>query len=88
MLAVMLVAVMIDRRAISLRNVALAALIVLIIEPQSLLTASFQMSFAATLALVAGYEAIRARADRRLGMADMSDRGITSRVFCPRGACS
>jgi competence protein ComEC len=61
MMAVMLLAVLADRRAISLRNVAIAALIVLIIEPESLLTASFQMSFAATVALVAGYEAIRDR---------------------------
>ncbi|MEP2119649.1 MAG: ComEC/Rec2 family competence protein [Bauldia litoralis] len=80
MLAVMLVALMIDRRAISLRNVALAALIVLLIEPQSILTASFQMSFAATLALVAGYEAIRANADRRLRLAGLADRGIGARL--------
>ncbi len=81
MLAVMLVAVMIDRRAITLRNVALAALIVLLIEPESLLTASFQMSFAATLALVAGYEAISERADRALVLVDLGDRGVTKRFW-------
>ncbi|HET7717364.1 MAG TPA: ComEC/Rec2 family competence protein [Bauldia sp.] len=81
MLAVILFAVMIDRRAITLRNVAIAALIVLIVEPESLLTASFQMSFAATLALVAGYEAIRQRADRRLGLATLADRGLAGRLW-------
>ena len=39
--------------------------LVLLVEPESLLTASFQMSFAATLALVAGYEALGERAERR-----------------------
>ena len=81
MLAIMLIAVMIDRRAITLRNVALAALVVLVIEPESVLTASFQMSFAATLALVAGYEAIRDRADRALIVADLRERGVTSRFW-------
>ncbi|MEX0852888.1 MAG: ComEC/Rec2 family competence protein, partial [Bauldia sp.] len=66
MLAIMLAAVMIDRRAITLRNVALAALVVLAIAPESLLSASFQMSFAATVALVAGYRAISSWSERRL----------------------
>ena len=80
MLAIMLVAVLADRRAITLRNVALAALVVLLIEPESLLTASFQMSFAATLALVAGYEALATRADRRLVLADAAPHGFRSRA--------
>lgn len=52
MVAVMLVAVLLDRRALSLRAVALAALIVLALRPESLVTPGFQMSFAATAALV------------------------------------
>ncbi|MCC2113385.1 MAG: ComEC/Rec2 family competence protein, partial [Hyphomicrobiales bacterium] len=56
MLAVVLIAVMIDRAALTMRNVALAALFVLLIAPESLLGASFQMSFAAVAALVAVYE--------------------------------
>ena len=44
-----------DRKAITLRNVALAAFVILLIAPESLLTASFQMSFAATVALVGHY---------------------------------
>ena len=80
MLAIMLAAVLLDRRAITLRNVALAAVAVLLIEPESLLTASFQMSFAATLALVAGYEALAARADRRLVLADAAPHGAAGKA--------
>ena len=59
MAALVLSAIMLDRTAISMRLVAWAALIVLLISPESLLGASFQMSFAAVIALVAGYEAAR-----------------------------
>ena len=55
MAAVMLLAITVDRRAISLRSVALAALIVLFLRPEALLGPGFQMSFAATAALVAVY---------------------------------
>ncbi|GGH40343.1 competence protein ComEC [Cribrihabitans marinus] len=53
MVAVMLGALLVDRRAISLRAVAVAALIVLALRPEALLGPGFQMSFAATTALVA-----------------------------------
>lgn len=52
MVAVMLVAVLFDRRAISLRSVALAATVILLLRPEALVQAGFQMSFAATIALV------------------------------------
>lgn len=52
MVAVMLVAILADRRAISLRTVSLAALIILIRAPEALMSAGFQMSFAATVALI------------------------------------
>jgi competence protein ComEC len=67
MLAIMLGAVLLDRRALTLRNVALAALAVLVLRPESVLAASFQMSFAATAALVAAYEVIAARPALALG---------------------
>ncbi|MEB2843662.1 ComEC/Rec2 family competence protein [Endobacterium cereale] len=57
MMAIMLAAVFFDRPSISLRNVALAALVVLVLSPSEILGPSFQMSFAATVALVAGYSA-------------------------------
>ncbi|KEJ89496.1 ComEC/Rec2 family competence protein [Sulfitobacter donghicola] len=53
MVAVALCALMIGRRAISLRGVAIAATIVLALRPEALMGPGFQMSFAATTALVA-----------------------------------
>ncbi|WP_174801172.1 ComEC/Rec2 family competence protein [Martelella limonii] len=61
MLAVMLLAAVFDRSAISLRNVALAALIILIATPSEVAGPGMQMSFAATLALMAGYGAWQRR---------------------------
>lgn len=55
MMSIMLLAVLIGRPSISMRNVALSALIILILSPSDVMGASFQMSFAATAALVAGY---------------------------------
>ncbi len=59
MVSVMFVAVLLDRRAISMRAVAVAALVVLVLRPESLLSPGFQMSFAATTALVATFGALR-----------------------------
>lgn len=59
MVAVMLGAVLSDRRALSMRSVALAACVLLIAQPETLLEPGFQMSFAATVALIAGYGALR-----------------------------
>jgi competence protein ComEC len=53
MTAVVLIAVMVDRRAITFRTLAVAAMIVLLMAPEALVHPSFQMSFAATLGLVA-----------------------------------
>ncbi len=61
MVAVMLVAVLFDRRALSLRSVAMAALIVLALRPEVLTGPGFQMSFAATTALVAAFGWLRDR---------------------------
>lgn len=59
MTAVVLIAVLLDRPAFTLRAVALAAMIVLIARPESLTNAGFQMSFAATTALIATFEWLR-----------------------------
>ncbi|WP_375692075.1 ComEC/Rec2 family competence protein [Pseudooceanicola sp. LIPI14-2-Ac024] len=61
MVAVALVALLFDRRALSLRAVALAAMIVLALRPEALLGPGFQMSFAATVALVAAFGVLRDR---------------------------
>jgi competence protein ComEC len=56
MISIVFAAVLMDRQAISIRLVAWAATIVLLISPESLLTPGFHMSFAAVLALVCAYE--------------------------------
>lgn len=56
MVSVALVALLFDRRALSLRSVAIAALIILCLQPETLLSPGFQMSFAATTAMVAAFE--------------------------------
>lgn len=61
MILVMLGAILADRRALSLRNLALSALIVLAREPETLLGPSFQMSFGAVAALIAAAEWERGR---------------------------
>jgi competence protein ComEC len=53
MTAVVLIAVMVDRRAVTFRTLAVAAMLVLAMAPEALVHPSFQMSFAATLGLVA-----------------------------------
>lgn len=55
MLAIMLIAVLVDRRALSMRNLAIAAVIVIAVSPHEIVGPSFQMSFAATAALVGIY---------------------------------
>jgi len=57
MTGIVLCAVLLDRTAISMRLVAWAAAAVLALAPESLLGPSFQMSFAAVIALIAFYEA-------------------------------
>lgn len=57
MISVVMGAVLMDRTALSMRTVAFAALIILLMMPESLLGPSFQLSFAAVVGLIAGYEA-------------------------------
>jgi competence protein ComEC len=58
MISVVLGAVLLDRRAMTLRSVAVAAMILLLLKPESLLEPGFQMSFAATIALIVGFAAL------------------------------
>lgn len=55
MMAIMLTAAIWGRPAISLRNVVLSAIIIIVLSPSAIMGPGFQMSYAATLALVAGY---------------------------------
>ncbi|MDX7952302.1 ComEC/Rec2 family competence protein, partial [Lichenihabitans sp. Uapishka_5] len=56
MTVIMFGAVLCDRRALTMRNLALAALAVALFEPEAILGASFQLSFAAVAALVSVHE--------------------------------
>jgi len=67
MLAMMLVAVVFDRPALSMRSVALAAAIILVLRPESVIQPGFQMSFAAVVSLVAVAEWERARPQLEIG---------------------
>lgn len=59
MAALVLLAILLDRVALSMRSVAWAAFVVLTLAPESLLSPGFQMSFAAVIALIAAYEGLR-----------------------------
>jgi competence protein ComEC len=59
MVAVALGALMLGRRALSLRSVAIAATLVLTLRPEALMGPGFQMSFAATTGLVAVFGWLR-----------------------------
>ncbi|MBL8670361.1 MAG: ComEC/Rec2 family competence protein [Alphaproteobacteria bacterium] len=59
--ALMMLAVLCDRHPVSLRLVAWSAFAVLLAQPESILGASFQMSFAAVVALIAAHEAQQRR---------------------------
>ncbi len=56
MIVLVLGAIILGRRALTMRNVALAALIVILTDPASVFRPSFQLSFAAVIALIAAWE--------------------------------
>jgi competence protein ComEC len=56
---VVMLAIMLDRDPFTLRLAAFSAFLILLIEPESLMGASFQLSFAAIIALIAFYEMTR-----------------------------
>jgi competence protein ComEC len=56
MIAVVMLAILLDRTALSLRTIAWAALLLMVLFPEAIVGASFQMSFLAVLALVSLYE--------------------------------
>jgi competence protein ComEC len=56
MTAIVLMGVLVDRATLTFRTLAVSALAVLLLAPEAVVHPSFQMSFAATLALIAGYQ--------------------------------
>ena len=61
MTSVLLLAVLLDRQPVSLRSISLAAMAVLLLQPEALMGPSFQLSFAAVYGLICGYEALGPR---------------------------
>ena len=87
MSSIFFLAIILDRRAVSMRSVSVAALITLALHPESLMSVGFQMSFAAVAALVAVYQAwqrvrpaYRRRGLFRRGVDFMSSLSVTSFV--------
>lgn len=74
MAGVVTLAMLLGRRALSPRVLAAAAAAVLLMDPVQLLGPSFQMSFAAVLALIAGWEAARPRLLRWQGREEGASR--------------
>jgi competence protein ComEC len=64
MLALVFGAVLAGRRALTMRNVAIAAIAIILIDPASVFRPSFQLSFAAVVALIGVYEMPRKVRDR------------------------
>ena len=60
MMGIAMLAIVMDRNPISLRLVAFAGLVILLVLPESILSVSFQLSFAAVASLVIFYERTRA----------------------------
>lgn len=76
MTAVVLLGVIFNRQAISMRMVCCAGLVLLIVSPQALISISFQMSFAAVVALIAFYE----KYAQKIALWSVN-RGIFSKIF-------
>lgn len=82
MTACVLVAVLIDRPALTLRSVALAAMVVLVFAPEAMMEAGFQMSFAATIALIAGFDGLRRQAWWQVIQTDRRWRFVKPVIAC------
>lgn len=92
MITIMFLAIVLDRSALALRNVALSAILLLLLFPESVLDLGFQMSYAAVVALVAVHEEIQRRWPAREGghgfVAWLRTLGSVGRPFLVLGAIS
>lgn len=68
MILIVFGAVLAGRRALTMRNVAIAGLIVVATDPASVFRPSFQLSFAAVVALIGAYENFRGTGARDAGV--------------------
>ncbi len=81
MTMIVLIGVLVGRRAISINTICWAALFILIVSPQALIGASFQMSFAAVMMLVAFYEKYAIQLNRFLNGGDKLTIGLFNRIW-------
>ena len=58
MLILIFGAIIVAKNALTMRNVAIAAILVIFLEPSAIFRPSFQLSFAAVIALIATYELV------------------------------
>ncbi len=65
MVSLIFIAIMLDRDPSPMRAIAAAAVIIMCFTPEAVLTASFQLSFSATTAIVAAYESIMGQLRKR-----------------------
>ena len=93
MTLILLGAVLVDRPALSMRNLAFAVLAIVVTQPEALLGASFQLSFAAVAALIAVFEArsaafAKAHEPRRLAAEPpkLSTMSAMSQKFAEQGS--
>ena len=77
MVSILFTAILMDRPALSLRNLAIAAILVLAVAPENIAEPGFQMSFTAAAALVAAWEWWRRRADDPLRGQELRPSGPT-----------
>lgn len=80
MLAVMLLAVLFDRAALTMRNLAIAAIAILVVSPHEVVGPSFQMSFAATAALIGVYAWWSERRAQDVSVAHRPDASLPRRL--------
>ena len=66
MTLLVVLAVLLDQMASTLRNVCLAAFVILAVNPMALFSADFQLSFAATAILIIWYESRARRGGKQL----------------------
>ena len=84
MASLVVLGLLLGRRVLSLRGLAVAATALLLLSPEQVVGVSFQMSFAAVLALISGYEAMRPWLRRLRG--DGQLRGLAAHASGDAGA--
>lgn len=86
MIVVMLCALLADRAAISMRNLAIASMAMIAISPHEILGPSFQMSFSATAGLIAAFawwSDRKSRTQTAIENRRAAPRGIVSKMLIP-----